>query len=210
MRVVLVEDQPLVRAAVRRRLEADGFSVAGEADDANAGVELVLRERPDLCLMAINIRGGGIRATREISRRLPETAVVMLTASTDRQDLIDSIRAGAAGYLLKDMDPERLSLALRGVLGGEAAIPRALMAELISDLQTHGRRRTVVGKRGRAELTSREFEVLELLCDGLETGRIAERLSISDVTVRRHLSEVIRKLGVADREEAIALVRDAI
>jgi len=160
--------------------------------------------------MDIAIPGGGIPATREITRRQPETAVVMLTASTDRQDLIDSIRAGAAGYLLKDMDPERLSLALRGVLAGETAIPRQLMAQLIQDLQTHGRRRTVVGKDGRAELTGREFEVLELLCDELTTAAIAERLSISAVTVRRHSSEIVRKLGVGDRDEAIALVKETL
>jgi len=210
MRVVLVEDQPLVRTAVRRLLEADGFEIVAEAGDAAEGTEAVLRETPDLCLMDIAIPGGGIPATREIARRQPETAVVMLTASTDRQDLIDSIRAGAAGYLLKDMDPERLSLALRGVLAGETAIPRQLMAQLIQDLQTHGRRRTVVGKDGRAELTGREFEVLELLCDELTTAAIAERLSISAVTVRRHSSEIVRKLGVGDRDEAIALVKETL
>ena len=208
--MVLAEGQPLVRSAVRRVLEADGFTITAEAEDADAAIDVVLERRPDLCVMAVMIPGGGIRATREITRRAPRTTVVMLTDSADRDHLLDAIRAGAAGYLLKDMDPERLPPALRGALAGEAAIPRALMGELISDLQAHGRRRTVVGQRGRAELTSREFEVLELLCDGLETGRIAERLSITAVTVRRHISEVVRKLGVRDREEAVALVRDAL
>jgi two-component system nitrate/nitrite response regulator NarL len=210
MRVVLVEDQPLVRTAVRRLLETDGFLVVAEAGDAATGTEAVIRESPDLCLMDIAIPGGGISATREIRRRVPGTAVVMLTASDDHQDLIDSIRAGAAGYLLKGMDPNRLANALRGVLAGEAAIPRPLMAQLITDLQTHGRRRTLVGKDGRAELTGREFEILELMCDGLSNPAIAKRLAISPVTVRRHSSEVVRKLGVRDRAEAIALVKDAL
>ena len=210
MRVVLVEDQPLVRTAVRRLLEADGFQIVAEAGDAAAGTEAVRRETPDLCLMDISIPGGGIPATREISRRSPGTTVVILTASADHEDLIDSIRAGAAGYLLKGMDPQRLSDALRGVLAGEAAIPRPLMAQLITDLQTQGRRRTVVGKNGRAELTAREFEVLDLLCDGLGNAAIAKRLSISPVTVRRHTSTVVHKLGARDRDEAVALVEDAL
>jgi two-component system nitrate/nitrite response regulator NarL len=209
VRVVLVEDHQLVRTAVRRLLEADGFQVVAEAADAAAGTEAVLREAPDLCLMDIAIPGGGIGATREISRRAPGTTVVMLTASADHENVIDSIRAGAAGYLLKGMNPARLVNALRGVLAGEAAIPRPLMAQLITELQTQGRHRTLVGKDGRAKLTGREFEVLELMCDGLSNSAIAKRLSISPVTVRRHSSEVVRKLGVRDRDEAIALVKDA-
>jgi DNA-binding NarL/FixJ family response regulator len=160
--------------------------------------------------MDVGIPGGGIAATREIGRRAPKTTVVMLTASAEHEDVIDSIRAGAAGYLLKGMNPARLANALRGVLGGEAAIPRPLMAQLITELQTQGRRRTLVGKDGRAKLTGREFEVLELMCDGLSNPAIAKRLSISPVTVRRHSSEVVRKLGVRDRDEAIALVKDAL
>jgi two-component system NarL family response regulator len=210
MTVVLVEDQQLVRTAVRRLLEADGFQILAEAADAAAGTEAVLRESPDLCLMDVGIPGGGIAATREIGRRAPKTTVVMLTASAEHEDVIDSIRAGAAGYLLKGMNPARLARALRGVLGGEAAIPRPLMAQLITELQTQGRRRTLVGKDGRAKLTGRESEVLELMCDGLSNPAIAKRLSISPVTVRRHSSEVVRKLGVRDRAEAIALVKDAL
>jgi DNA-binding NarL/FixJ family response regulator len=208
--VVLVEDQLLVRTVVRRLLEADGFAVVSEAADAAAGTEAVIRERPDICLMDIGIPGDGISATREISRRAPGTIVVMLTASDDHEDLIESIRAGASGYLLKDMDPRRLPHALRGALAGEAAVPRTLTARLITTIQTQGRRRTVVGKDGRAELTAREVEVLELLCEGLSNAEIAKLLSISPVTVRRHASEVVRKLGVKDRNEAIALVKDAL
>ena len=207
---MLVEDQPLVRMSVRRLLEASDFEVVAEASDAEGGIEAALREAPDLCLVEVEIPGGGITVTRQITRRLRETTVVMLTASSDRDDLIDSIRAGAAGYLLKGMDPERLQIALRGVLAGEAAIPRPLMAQLIEDLHTHGRRRTAIGKEGRTELTGREFEVLELMCDGLTNRLIADRLSISPVTVRRHSSEIVRKLGVRDREQAVALVRDAL
>ena len=208
--MVLVEDQPLVRTAVRRLLEAGGFEVVAEAEDAATGTDAVLRERPDLCLMDIELPGGGINATREIRRHAPETTVVMLTASDDHENLMESIQAGASGYLLKDMDPGRLPDALHGVLGGEAAVPRPLMAQLITALQSQSRRRTVVGKNGRAELSAREVEVLELLGEGLSNATVAERLSISSVTVRRHTSAVVQKLGVKDRDEAIALVRDAL
>ena len=122
--------------------------------------------------------------------------------------MVDAIRAGASGYLVKSMDPDRIAHALHGVLAGEAAIPRFLMAALLRDLQTLGRKRLIAGRHGRADLTSREWEILGLMCDGLSGPNIAERLYISPVTVRRHSSEVVRKLGVRDREEAIALVQE--
>ena len=93
------------------------------------------------------------------------------------------------------------------MLAGEAAIPRFLVAELVRDLQTLGRQRVIAGRNGRADLTSREWEILRLMCDGLSGPSIAERLYISPVTVRRHSAEVVRKLGVRDRDEAIALVK---
>jgi DNA-binding NarL/FixJ family response regulator len=205
--VTLIEDEPVARASIRRVLQESGFSVEGEATTAEAGISLASRVRPAICLIDVSLPGGGIRAAREIARRLPETAVVMLSASSDHDDVIDSIRAGAAGYLLKSMNPDRLAHALRGVLEGEAAIPRSLMAHLVKDLQTQGRRRLIAARNGRAELTSREWEVLGLMCDGLSGPEIAERLSISRVTVRRHASQVVKKLGVRDRAEAVALVQ---
>lgn len=205
--VVLVENEDLVRASVRKILERSGFSVRAEAATAQEGVEAALRERPDICLVDVRLPGGdGIEVARELTRSAPATAVVMLSASEGHDDLIDAIRAGAAGYLLKGMDPKRLAHALQGVVEGEAAIPRPLMAHLVKELQTQGRRRTVIGKRGRVDLTSREWEVLDMLCEGLSTAEIAQRLSLSPVTVRRHVSETMRKLGARDRAEAVALV----
>jgi DNA-binding NarL/FixJ family response regulator len=208
--VVLVDDEPVARTATRGILERDGFEVTGEAATADDGLELTLLERPDVCLVEVRISGGGITLARSVSARLRGTAVVMLTASEDHDDLIDSIRAGATGYLLKSMDPSRLTAALRGVLAGEAAIPRSLMTHLVSQLQTQGRRRVIVGKHGRADLSSREWEVLDLMCEGLTNPQIAERLELSPVTIRRHSAEIVRKLGVADRESAVALVHDQL
>ena len=206
--IVLAEDEPLTRTALRRLLERADFDVKGEAADAETAIEMCVRERPQLCLVDLYLSGGGIRIVREVTRRVPEALVVVLTASADRDDMVDAIRAGASGYLVKGMDPDRIGHALRGVLAGEAAIPRFLVAELVRDLQTLGRQRAFAGRNGRAELTSREWEIIGLMCDGLSGPSIAKRLYLSPVTVRRHSAEVVRKLGVRDRDEAIALVQE--
>jgi DNA-binding NarL/FixJ family response regulator len=206
--IVLAEDEPVTRTALRRLLEGAGFEVTAEAGDADSAIESSLRERPQICLVDLFMPGGGIRVVREVSRRLPEASVVVLTASEDRDHMVDAIRAGASGYLVKSMDPNRIAHALHGVLAGEAAIPRFLMAALVRDLQTQGRKRLIAGRHGRADLTGREWEILGLMCDGLSGPTIAERLYISPVTVRRHSAEVVRKLGVRDRGEAVALVQE--
>jgi DNA-binding NarL/FixJ family response regulator len=207
-RVVIADEQPTIRATVRRLLARDGFEVCGEAADADAAVEAALRERPDICLIGVVMPGSGIRATRRIAPALPETAIVILTASESRDDLVGAIKAGAVGYLLKSEKQEELPSILRGVLAGEAAIPRKLVAPLVRELQNHGRRRAIVGERGSAELTAREWEVMELTCDGLDTAEIAERLLVSPVTVRRHVSGILKKLGVKDRDAAVTLVQE--
>ncbi|HEY1237990.1 MAG TPA: response regulator transcription factor [Solirubrobacterales bacterium] len=206
--IVLAEGEPLTRSSLRRLLEEAGFDVRAEAGDADGAIDLCLRERPALCLVALRIPGGGIRVVREVSRRLPAARVVVLSSSDDRDDMIDAIRAGASGYLLKSMDPNRIPHALQGVLAGEAAIPRLLVTELVSDLQTLGKHRSIAGRNGGTRLTAREWEILELLCAGMSGPGIAERLMLSPVTVRRHCAEAVRKLGVRDRDEAIALLQN--
>lgn len=209
-RVTIADDQAIVRAAIRRALEADGFQVCGEAGNATAAVELAERERPEVCLLAVHMPGNGIQAAHQISTRVPDTAVVMLSASRHDADLFDALRAGASGYLLKDTDPNRLPHAIRGVLSGEAAVPRQLVARLIDEFRTGGTRRrlSIAGRRG-AELTGREWGVLELMADGASTAGMAARLGISPVTVRRHISTILRKLQVADRAAAVRLLEAA-
>ena len=192
---------------MRQTLVEAGFEVVAEAADSPSAVEAAERERPDLCLLDVHMPGGGIRAAGDILERLPETAVVMLTVSRNDEDLFDALRAGAAGYLLKDTDPERLPHALRGVLAGEAAVPRTLVSRVIDEFRTHGRRRRVPlpGRRG-IELSSREWEVLDMLREGQTTADIARRLFVSPVTVRRHVSAILRKLDVPDRKAAVELM----
>jgi DNA-binding NarL/FixJ family response regulator len=207
IRVLVADDHPPARAGVTAALERGGFVVCATAADAGSAIEAARRERPDVCLLDVHMPGEGIHAAETIARELPETAVVMLTVSRTDADLLNALRAGASGYLLKDIDPERLPLALRGVLSGEAALPRRLVAVLIEEFRERKRRRRIplVGRRS-VELTDREWEVLESMRLGWTTEQIAEHFFISPVTVRTHIASILRKLQVSDREAAIALL----
>ena len=208
-RVLIADEQAATRAGIRAVLEDEGFTICSEAMNAQGAVETAVRERPHIALLDVDIPGSGIAAAEQIAARVPETAVVMLTASTVDADLFDSLRAGAAGYLLKGTDPARLSHALRGVLAGEAAIPRTLVTRIIAEFGERTQRRLELTRRG-IELTPREWEVLELLREGLTTGRMAERLFVSPVTVRRHVSTLLRKLEAPDREAAVRMLDDQV
>jgi DNA-binding NarL/FixJ family response regulator len=203
--VLIADDHAAARAGVRTALERGGFVVCAEAADGAGAIEAALRERPDACLLDVHMPGGGIEAAAEIAARLPGTAIAMLTVSADEDDLFAAIQAGAVGYLLKDVDPERLPFALAGVLAGEAAIPRPLVGRIVAELGGRRRRRVPLA-RGGAELTPREWEILELLHGGASTADVAARLGVSQVTVRRHVSTVLRKLRVDDRRSAFALL----
>jgi DNA-binding NarL/FixJ family response regulator len=207
--VLIADDHAPTRAGVRGALSEGGFTVVAEATRADAAVDGARRERPDVCVLDINMPGGGIAAAAQITAQLPGTAVVMLTVSRDDDDLFASLRAGARGYLLKDMDPARLGPALRGVLSGEAALPRTLVARLIGEFSAGGRRPSLplVRRRG-ATLTAREGEVLELLRDELTTAEIAHRLGVADVTVRRHVSAILAKLRLSDRKAMARLFEE--
>jgi DNA-binding NarL/FixJ family response regulator len=208
VRLLLADDHPPTRAGIRRSLESDGFTVCAEAADAEEAVKAAVEERPDMCLLDVRMpAGGGIRAAAEISDLLPSTAIVMLTVSLEEADLFDALRAGADGYLLKDTDPARLPIALRGVLDGEAALPRTLAARVIEEFRSRdGRRRLLLERQHGAKLTAREWQVLDGLRQGASTAGIAERLSVSPVTVRRHVSEILSKLRVSSRDEAVRLI----
>lgn len=194
------------RAGIRQALEGEGFSIVAEAADAASVVELAVSVQPDVCLLDVHMPGSGINAARQVNELMPGSAVVMLAGVADDEELFDALRAGAAGFLMLDTDPERLPHALHGVLAGEAAVPRRLVSRLIDEFRTQGRRRRLMvdGQRG-PELSRREWEVLELFRQGLTTQQAAERLFLSPVTVRRHVSTIVRKLRVPNREAAVRL-----
>jgi DNA-binding NarL/FixJ family response regulator len=205
--VVIADDHPRIRDRVRRALELGGCVVVGETSNADGAVRLAQDLKPDVTLLDIHMPGNGISAARRISESLPETAVVMLTQSADDDDLFDSLRAGASGYLLKTMDPTTLADQLRGVLEGEAAMPPKLVARVLQDFREPVRRfarRTAAASR----LSSREWEVMELLGSGKSTDDVAKELFLSPTTVRVHVSSVLRKLAVKDRESAFKLLRN--
>jgi DNA-binding NarL/FixJ family response regulator len=209
LRVLLADHHFPVRANVRRTLEEEGFELCAETADAASAVEAALREGPDICLVEVDLPGDGLAAAAAICERVPDAAVVMLTASAEESDLFAALRAGASGYLLKDMDPERLGHALRGVLDGEAAVAPQLVTRLIEEYRRLDRpRRLRIGGPHAAELTERESEVVALMRQGLSTAEIAQRLDVSPVTVRRHIGEVLRKLRVPNREAALRLLAE--
>jgi DNA-binding NarL/FixJ family response regulator len=206
--VLLADDESAIRAGVRRALEAGGFRIVAGVSSAEKAVEAAIRHRPDICLLSVHLPGDGIVAAGRIRELLPDTKIVMLTGSDRDEDLFASLRAGADGYLLKTIPVERLPYALRGVLNGEAALPRGMTTHLIREFRDRGRRRRLphaVSGEG-IELTAREFEVLEHLRKGEGTSKIASRLDISEVTVRRHIAAALHKLGVRDRRGAIQLL----
>jgi DNA-binding NarL/FixJ family response regulator len=209
VRVLIADDHPSARAGVRAVLEAeDDFIVCAEAGDAQEAVEVAMAEHPDICLLDVHMPGSGISAAATISERLPDTAVVMLTVSGDEHDVFDALQAGAAGYLLKDTDPDRIPVILRAVLNGEGALPRRLVGRMIEEFRDRGRRRVPLRNQRAPSLTGREREVLELMGQDLTTAQIAKRLFISPVTVRRYVGSILKKLHVPDRESALRLVRE--
>jgi DNA-binding NarL/FixJ family response regulator len=205
LRVLLAIAHPVEAIGARVTLERGGFEVCAEADSAQDAIETVGREHPDVCLIDVALDGGGIRSVKEICRRQPEVAVVVYTESEQASDFFDALRAGARGYLLMDADPQRLPIALRAVVNGEAALPRHLVPLLIGEYRRLGRYGPSL-TRESAELTNREREVMDLMSQGLSTSEIAKQLFVEPVTVRTHVSAILRKLHVSSRNEALQLL----
>jgi DNA-binding NarL/FixJ family response regulator len=205
--VVIADDHQVVRLGVRMALMRGGFQVLAEAADCDGAVSAVLRERPDVCLLDIRMPGGGIETARKLAEVAPSTSVVMLTVSTNTEDVLASLRAGAVGYLPKDTSPDRLPAALCGVLKGEAALPRALVGRVLREFRAFTAEAAANPVRvGEVRLTPRESEILKMLGSGLTTVEVADMLSLSPITVRRHISAGVAKLGVADRDAAIRAI----
>jgi DNA-binding NarL/FixJ family response regulator len=207
IRVLVADDHAPTRADVCAALDADPeFVICAAVQDAPSAVEAAVRELPDVCLLDVRMPGGGNRAAWEIASRLRETKIVMLTVSTVDEDLFAAVRAGAAGYLVKDMDLEGLPNALREVLDGRAAIPGLLMARVLDELRDRDPiRRFPIGTSAATRLTSREWQVVDLMRHDMSTGAIAQRLNLTPATVRSHISSIRRKLEAPDRESVVRM-----
>ncbi len=210
VRVLLVDDHPLVQAGLRAAIaRAPGLELVGESRDARAAVGEARRLGADIVVVDPRADRSALDAVARLRALAPATRVLVLSESDELATMLDAVRAGAQGYLLKDTDPVRLPHALRGVLAGEAALPRALVARVIDEFRDRGRRKklTFANRRG-VELTSREWEVLDLMYQKLSTAEIAERLFVSQVTVRSHIAAILKKLRVDSRADALKLMEE--
>lgn len=203
MRILLADDHALFRDGVASLLAAWGHEVVGQAADARSAVDLALALRPDLVLMDVAMPGGGMTATREIAASVPTIAIVMLTASEDIDDLFAAIKAGARGYLLKNLEAAELRGMLEAVSRGEAAITPAIAARILGELA-----RPVPPVEpepaGQDALTERELDVLRLVVAGERNKEIAAGLGISENTVKFHLRNILDKLHAHSRTEVVA------
>jgi DNA-binding NarL/FixJ family response regulator len=188
---LLIADREATRVGIKMALDGE-VEVCAEVDDAEQAIRAAKREQPDVCLVGDDLVGSsGLAAVRGICRAAPDAAVVVLTEGHDVDLLLDCVRAGAVGYVPGALDADRLRRIVRAVSEREAVVPRSMVLELLLELRGRG--------DGADALTTRESQVLGMLRRGHSTAEIADRLVIAPVTVRRHISELVRKLGVEDR-----------
>jgi DNA-binding NarL/FixJ family response regulator len=199
IRVLAADDHPLALAGLRQLLGAlDGIVLVGAAASGEEAVRLAAEHAPDVVLMDLEMPGmDGIQATRELLARRPGTAVVVLTSFSDRERILAALDAGAAGYLLKDVEPDELARAIHAAARGQSPLHPRAARELIDQRQELG-----------PQLTAREEEVLTLLAHGLPNKLIARRLAISERTVKGHLTHVFERIGVTDRTQAALWARE--
>ncbi len=201
MRVLVADDHPLFRDGIVSLLEAAGFEVVGQVGDGASAVEAAERLSPDLILMDVTMpKLNGIQALSKIKEKKPEVEVVMLTVSDDDEDLSAAAQAGASGYLLKSLDSDEFLSLLEGIKAGEAPLTRRTAARLLRLMSG-----SASDSRSSATyLTARELELLGLVADGLPNKAIAQELSISENTVKYHMKNILSKLDVHNRTEAVA------
>jgi DNA-binding NarL/FixJ family response regulator len=204
IRVVVVDDQAMMRAAFRQILELHGIAVVGEGATADEGVDVAARTRPDVVLMDVRMPGrDGLDATAELAELVPETCVLVLTTFDHDEYLDRALRAGAAGFLLKNATPEALVEAVRAVAAGEGVLDPAVVGRVMARFAR--RTRSDADRSAIDRLTEREKDVLALLCRGLTNSEIAIDLGVGDATAKTHVSSVLAKLGVRDRVQAVIL-----
>ncbi|HEX7276947.1 MAG TPA: response regulator transcription factor [Acidimicrobiales bacterium] len=202
IRVLVVDDHPIVRQGLRSYLSTrDGIEVVGDAADGESAVAMAGELHPDVVLMDLVMPGmGGLAAIRAVADLGLGTRILVLTSFSSEDQVIPAIQAGAAGYLLKDADPEEVDRAVRAVHAGEGRLDPSLAAVVMAAAAGSGR--PDGGAAALARLTPREREVLALLGEGLSNRALAARLFVSEKTVKTHVSSILAKLGLPDRTQA--------
>jgi len=210
VRILLADDHALFRDGIASLLGAWDHDVVGQAADGPSAVALAIELRPDLVLMDVAMPGGGLEATRQLADRAPAVAIVMLTASEDIEDLFQAIRAGARGYLLKNLEARELRSMLAAIERGEAAITPAIAGRILAEL-ARGATNPVAAPNVPDQLTERELDVLRGVVGGFTNKEIAGGLGLSENTVKFHLRNILDKLHAQSRAEAAArAVRDGL
>jgi DNA-binding NarL/FixJ family response regulator len=201
IRLMLADDHQMLREGLRRSMVDQGFDVVGEASDGMEAVEIAYRLRPDVILMDVTMpEMDGVEATKRIRQSLAETRVVMLTMHADQDVLANAIRAGASGYLVKDCSTDEIADAVRMAATGDTPISPQLAASMLDEVRRLDQRHAADEDR---VITRREEEVLQLIADGCSTPEVAERLFISQKTVKNHLASIYQKLDARDRTQAV-------
>lgn len=200
IRILLADDHPLFRDGVAHSLEVEpSFQIIGQADSGKKAVELARQTRPDVVLLDVNMPDiGGIAAARAITAELPATRIMMLTVAENREVLMDALKAGAHGYVLKGISAAELRDAVQRVFSGEAYVTPMLAASLLTEFS-----RPATSNNPLADLTPREADVLELLKEGLTNREIGERANLSEKTVKHYMTNILQKLHVRSRTEAV-------
>ena len=207
VRVLIADDHPLLRDGVARTLEESRlFAVVGQCDAAEDAVRLAESLRPDIALLDISMPGGGLAAARRIGELAPAVKVVMLTVSEAGDDIMEALRAGAKGYVLKGVGSAMLVDILAGVARGESYVSPSLAARLLTEMRIGGRS---PAEDPLASLTGREEQILRLVADGLSNKEVGLKLDLQEKTVKHHMTRILSKLQVRNRTEAAVLLRSA-
>lgn len=203
IRIVIVDDHPLVREGLRKVLALDDeLLVLDEAGDGQGAINVARSLKPDIILMDINMPGtNGIEVTKVIKREMPFVGIIALTIHEEEEYIMELVKAGVSGYVLKDISPKRLIETIKTVAQGDSVIDPGITNKLLGEITRMGRRRRV--KEEWENLTGREMDVLKLMAQGCSNKEIATNLDISEKTVKNHITNIFRKLQVEDRTQAV-------